>query len=158
MSVEQPSEPPAADASAWNDPRLRSARLFGKVHRLFARRLDEELAESGLRFAQAPVLAALQDGTPRPQKDLARIAEVEQASMAQILARMERDGLIQRERDPKDGRSTLISLTAAAHARLPAAREAMRRAGRRALAAFDKRELRELTRLLERIIENLDAA
>jgi len=144
------------DADAWNDPRLRSSRLFGKVHRLFARRIDEALRELGLRFAQAPILAALQGGTALSQKDLAGIADVEQASMAQILERMERDGLIQRERDPDDGRSTLISLTAAALARLPAAQEAMRRASRSALAGLGPSEIGDLTRLLERIIGNLE--
>jgi MarR family transcriptional regulator, transcriptional regulator for hemolysin len=146
------------DTSAWDDPVLRSARLFNRVQRLFARIVDDQLRELGMRFAQAPVLAALQDGSSRSQKELARIAEIEQASMAQILARMERDGLIQRERDPDDGRSTLISLTAIARERLPAARQALRRASREAVAGFDDADVQTLTRLLERVIANLDKA
>ena len=144
------------DTNAWDDPVVRSARLFNRVQRLFARIVDDQLRELGLRFAQVPVLAALHDETPRSQKELARIAEIEQASMAQILARMERDGLIQRERDPDDGRSTLVSLTATARAQLPSARQALRRASREAVAGFDDADVQTLTRLLERVIRNLD--
>ncbi len=146
------------DTSAWDDPVLRSARLFNRVQRLFARIVDDQLRELGLRFAQVPVLATLQDGTPRSQKALARIAEIEQPSMAQILARMERDGLIRRERDPNDARSTLISLTATALARLPSARQAMQRASREAVEGFDDADVRALAALLERVIRNLEGA
>jgi MarR family transcriptional regulator for hemolysin len=104
------------------------------------------------------VLATLQDEISRSQKELARIAEIEQASMAQILARMERDGLVRRERDPCDGRSTLVSLTATARERLPSARQALRRASREAVAGFDAADVRTLARLLERVIANLDEA
>jgi MarR family transcriptional regulator, transcriptional regulator for hemolysin len=146
------------DTSAWDDPVLRSARLFNRVQRLFARLVDDRLSELGFRFAYVPVLAALQDGSSRPQKDLARIAEIEQASMAQILARMERDGLILRERDPNDGRSTLVSLTATARKRLPFARQALRQASREAVAGLDETDVQTLGRLLERVIANLDQA
>ena len=149
---------PPRDTGAGDDPVLRSARLFNRVQRLFARVVDDQFRELGLRFAQAPVLAALEDGKARSQKALARIAEIEQASMAQILARMERDGLILREPDPRDRRSTLVSLTAAARARLPAARQALRRASREAVAGFDDADIRALAGLLERVIRNLDEA
>jgi MarR family transcriptional regulator for hemolysin len=56
------------------------------------------------------VLVALQDGRASTQRDLARFAKIEQQPpMAQMLARMKRDGLIQRAPDPADGRSSRIS-------------------------------------------------
>ena len=65
------------------------------------------------------MLVALQDGRASTQRDLARFAKIEQPPMAQMLARMERDGLIQRAPDPADGRSSRITLTGVAEARLP---------------------------------------
>ncbi len=47
--------------------------------------------------------------------------------MAQMLARMERDGLIQRAADPADGRSSRITLTELAEERLPDAVAALLR-------------------------------
>jgi MarR family transcriptional regulator, transcriptional regulator for hemolysin len=59
------------------------------------------------------------EGRASTQRDLARFAKIEQPPMAQMLARMERDGLIQRAPDPADGRSSHITLTEVAEARLP---------------------------------------
>ena len=44
---------------------------------------------------------------------------MEQPTLAQLLARMERDDLIRRETDPQDKRSSLVSLTGIAVGRLP---------------------------------------
>jgi hypothetical protein len=49
-----------------------------------------------LRHWTLPVLVALQDGRASTQRDLACFAKIEQPPRAQMLARMERDGLIQR--------------------------------------------------------------
>ena len=65
--------------------------------------------------------------------------------MAQMLVRMERDGLIRRTPNPADGRSSRISLTDTAHARLPAAYTALFQGNRDALAGFRTRKPRNST-------------
>jgi len=79
--------------------------------RLFTLVLERELKKTGLRIGQLPVLQALQDGKTLNQKALADFADIEQPGMTTLLARMERDGLIQRRPDPTDRRSTLVTLT-----------------------------------------------
>jgi MarR family transcriptional regulator for hemolysin len=86
-------------------------------HALFARQ-PRAFSAQGFGVSHLPVLVVLQDGRIGSQRDLARFARIEQPSMAQMLARMERDGLIQRAPDPADGRSRRISLTENALARL----------------------------------------
>ena len=76
--------------------------------------------------------------------------------MAQMLARMERDGLIQRTPDPADGRSSRITLTAAAEERLPDAVATLLRGNREALRGFTDEEAGQLIALLSRLIANLD--
>jgi MarR family transcriptional regulator, transcriptional regulator for hemolysin len=93
---------------------------FSRIARGLSRVGDARLRELGFATAQWPVLSMLKDGAARSQTDLARLAKVEQPTMAQLLGRMERDGLIHREPDPADRRSSLISLTDAARAKLPA--------------------------------------
>ncbi len=78
--------------------------------------------------------------------------------MAQLLARMERDGLIRRKPDPVDKRSSLISLTPPALKKLPQARELLLEGNRVALAGFSEREIATLTRLLRRVVDNLTIA
>jgi MarR family transcriptional regulator, transcriptional regulator for hemolysin len=76
--------------------------------------------------------------------------------MAQMLARMERDGLIQRAPDPADGRSSRITLTKVAEARLPDAVAALLRGNREILRGFTDEEAGLLIALLTRLIANLD--
>ncbi|MBD8066540.1 MarR family transcriptional regulator [Devosia sp. PTR5] len=87
--------------------------------RLLVRELERHLSRIGLSPAHMPVLLALDDGSAATQKALAEDARVEQATMAATLARMERDGLIQRTPNPDDGRSSLVRLTPAALEKLP---------------------------------------
>ena len=76
--------------------------------------------------------------------------------MAQMLARMERDGLIRRTPDPADGRMSRITLTEAAEARLPDAVAVLLRGNQEALRDFTDEEAGLLVALLTRLIANLD--
>jgi MarR family transcriptional regulator for hemolysin len=76
--------------------------------------------------------------------------------MAQMLARMERDGLIQRTPDPADGRSSRITLTTAAETRLPDAIATLLQGNQEVLRGFSDAEAGVLVDLLTRLIANLD--
>lgn len=130
--------------------------LIGLAGRGFARLNGARLKPLGFGVGQLPVLVALRDGRASTQRDLARFARIEQPPMAQMLARMERDGLIRRARDPADGRSARVSLTPGARARLPDAIAVLLQGNGEALAGFDEREALQLVALLERLITNLD--
>lgn len=130
--------------------------LISLAARGFARLSEARLKPLGFGVGQVPVLVALQNGNASTQRDLARFARVEQPPMAQMLARMERDGLIQRTRDPADGRSSRIVLTKAAQERMPEAIATLFRGNREALTGFTEAEAVQLVDLLTRLIENLD--
>ena len=130
--------------------------LISLAARGFTRLSEARLKPLGFGVGQLPVLVALQDGKASTQRDLARFARVEQPPMAQMLARMERDGLIERARDPADGRSSRIVLTKAAKQRMPEAMTALFHGNREALAGFTDAEASQLVVLLTRLIENLD--
>jgi MarR family transcriptional regulator, transcriptional regulator for hemolysin len=130
--------------------------LISLAARGFARLSEARLKPLGFGVGHLPVLVALQDGRASTQRDLARFAKIEQPPMAQMLARMERDGLIQRDPDPADGRSSRITLTEVAEARLPGAVATLLRGNREVLRGFTDEEARRLTGLLKRLIANLD--
>src|ERR1700677_3125760 len=102
----------------------------------FARLSEARLKPLGFGVGQLPVLVALQEARATTQRDLARFAKIEQPSMAQMLARMERDGLIRRTPDASDGRSSRIALTDVAQTRLPDACAALLEGNREALSGF----------------------
>lgn len=130
-------------------------RLLGQIYRSFVKRVDAPLRELGLAVSQLPVLVSLRREGPLSQVELARLAQVEQPSMAQLLGRMERDGLVERIPDPVDGRSRKVSLTDAAQAVLPDARAVMEEASAVALAGFSPQERAQLLDALLRIEANL---
>ena len=130
--------------------------LISLAARGFARLSEARLKPLGFGVGHLPVLVALQDGRASTQRDLARFAKIEQPPMAQMLARMERDGLIQRAPDPDDGRSSRITLTEVAEARLPDAVAVLLRGNHEALRDFTDEEAGLLVALLTRLIANLD--
>lgn len=130
--------------------------LISLAARGFARMSEARLKPLGFGVGHLPVLVALQNGNASTQRDLARFAKVEQPPMAQMLARMERDGLIERTRDQADGRSSRIVLTKAAQRRMPEATKTLFQGNREALTGFTDAEAAQLVDLLTRLIENLD--
>jgi MarR family transcriptional regulator, transcriptional regulator for hemolysin len=130
--------------------------LISLAARGFARLSEARLRPLGFGVGHLPVLVALRDGRASTQRDLARFAKIEQPPMAQMLARMERDGLIRRAPDSADGRSSRITLTAAAEARLPDAVSVLLQGNREVLHDFTDEEAGLLVTLLTRLIANLD--
>lgn len=130
--------------------------LISLAARSFARLSEARLKPLGFGVGHLPVLVALRDGRASTQRDLARFAKVEQPPMAQMLARMERDGSIERFPDPADRRSSRISLTDTAKARMPDAIAVLLEGNREVLQGFTDEEAKLLTSLLQRLISNLD--
>jgi DNA-binding MarR family transcriptional regulator len=70
---------------------------------------------------------------------------------------MERDGQVRRDADPRDGRATLISATAAGRAKYRSVRRARSQLYERVLADWSPADLRVLATLLRQLNESLDA-
>ncbi|RYZ95286.1 MAG: MarR family transcriptional regulator [Moraxellaceae bacterium] len=130
--------------------------LISLAARGFTRLSESRLKPLGFGIGHLPVLVALQNGNASTQSELAKFAKIEQPPMAQMLVRMERDGLIERTRHPDDGRSSHIVLTDAARARMPAAVKTLIKGNSEALKGFTDAETTQLVNLLTRLIDNLD--
>lgn len=130
---------------------------FSRIAKGMGRIADARLRPFDLASAQLPVLMLLKDGSARSQSELARLVKVEQPSMAQLLARMQRDGLVARAPDPSDGRASLVSLTDKAKARLPGARAELLRANADMTAGLSAEEVETLLGLLRRVLANIES-
>ena len=130
--------------------------MISLAARGFVRLSETRLKPLGFGVGQVPVLAILAEGQADTQRDLARLARIEQPSMAQMLARMERDGWISRAADPADGRSSRVVLTSAAVERLPHACATLFEGNREALDGFTELEAEQFLSLLTRVIGNLE--
>ncbi|WP_231602628.1 MarR family winged helix-turn-helix transcriptional regulator [Herbaspirillum chlorophenolicum] len=141
-------------AKAWR-PHEMPTLLINRLARALLKPTDERLREVGISSSQLPVLVALKDGGKRTQKELADLANVEQPSMAQLLARMERDRLIAREASSTDRRSSLIFLTDRARQLLEPGRAVLRDIDQNVCAALSKEEKEVLVSLLQRLMASV---
>lgn len=141
----------------WN-PKSTPTLWINHASRLLMRRFEQRLRPLDFGMAYLLVVIALEENGALLQKDLAEYAHVEQPTMATLLSRMERDGLISRERHPSDKRASLISLSAKAKARLPSAKDRLREIAEQATLGFSERERATFITLLRRVVNNLDQA
>jgi DNA-binding MarR family transcriptional regulator len=84
------------------------------------RRVDEE---SGLSAARLSALSVLVFGGATTLGQLARVEQVSAPTMSRLVRGLERDGLVAREANVRDGRSVLLRATAEGHRILVAGRE-----------------------------------
>jgi len=124
--------------------------------RAFMRVAEARLRPLGLGVAHVPVLVALAEEGPLTQRELAQRTRVEQPTAAALLQRMDAAGLIIRSPDPRDRRSTRISLSARADAVLPEALRLLTEVNSAATAGLSAAELEALHDVLQRLLANLD--
>jgi DNA-binding MarR family transcriptional regulator len=126
-----------------SDPGFRERSLGYQVNhlaRLLALALRDRIAELGVAPGQFAQLLALYEEDGITQAELCARVEIEQPTMASTLARMERDGLVERVPDPQDKRRSLVLLTPRARAMeddLVAAAQAINDVATRGLDAAD---------------------
>jgi DNA-binding MarR family transcriptional regulator len=145
------------------DPRLdrSSLAVIGRISRL-ARLLEEEhepvFAANGVNGGEFDVLAALRR-TGRPYRltptALSRALMVTSGGMTKRLAALEQRGLVRREPDPQDGRSTAVSLTRDGSRLVDATLADHVANQKRLLGGLDRKECTELARLLEKLALSL---
>jgi DNA-binding MarR family transcriptional regulator len=112
-------------------------------------------ADLGMPFAQARVLALVEDLGPARVTTLAAADDCSQPSMTAQVHRLEADGLVTRAPDPADARATLVGLTADGAAALARIRRARGTALRPVLdtVAPDEQRLRDAVALLAELLD-----
>jgi len=129
--------------------------LINHLARLFAQALGERINPLGLSPGQFPILLELWREEGLTQRDLVERLDVEQATIANTLARMERDGLIVRRPHPEDGRAQSIRLTAKARALEGPATAAANEVNRRSLAGLSKNEREAFLASMRTVVETI---
>ncbi|QAT83323.1 MarR family transcriptional regulator [Corallococcus coralloides] len=147
----------AKPAPRW-DPEAVPTFWINHASRLLMRHFEQRLRPLEFGMAYLPVVIALEEHGPLLQKQLAEYAHVEQPTMAALLTRMERDGLIARHPHPDDKRASRISLSAKARERLPRAKARLEDVAEQATAGFSEKERATFMSLLRRVVANLEPA
>ncbi|WBU52373.1 MarR family winged helix-turn-helix transcriptional regulator [Paracoccus sp. SCSIO 75233] len=126
--------------------------LVNHMARIFAQGLSSRIKPLGLSTGTFPALLELWDQDGLTQRDLVKRLDIEQATMANTLNRMARDGLVIRKKDPNDGRAQRIWLTDHARGLQEPAVAAAMAVNDAALAGLDPQERQLLMSLMRRVI------
>jgi DNA-binding MarR family transcriptional regulator len=126
---------------------------------LVVRKLRQAPYAGELTLAESSALARLERGGPATSSDLARVDRISPQSMGVTVAALLDRGLIERDRDPEDGRRIVLSVTEAGRRTLRDKRgartEHIAAALRDGFSGDELRQLESATALLERLAEKL---
>lgn len=131
-----------------------AAYLASQMAKGFARSLQQRAAKLGFSPGQFPILLELWSEDGLTQKQLLERVDIEQATMANTLSRMERDGLVERRPHPSDKRAQLIFLTSRAASMQAEAIETAMAADTDLLKDFRQFERELLLEYIRRVLEN----
>lgn len=137
------------------DPRQTPAFCTKQLAHELNRLAEADLRPLGIGVGGLRVLTAVKTGEASTQAELVRLLQVEQPSMAQMLSRLERDGLITRLPELSNKRIQRISLTPMSHEILRKSKNVLMRGNDLALSDFTDAEKELILELLKRMQVNL---
>jgi DNA-binding MarR family transcriptional regulator len=129
-------------------------RLRWTITRL-ARRLRQE-AGTDLGPSQVAALATIERHGPLSPSELAEFERIKRPTATRILRHLEEAGLVERVKDPEDGRGSIVSVTADGRThlkRLRARKTAYLASRLDKLSAEDRRTIERAAELMEGMLE-----
>lgn len=127
--------------------------LANHMARLFRRLMNNALEPLGLSTGQLGILLELWKEDGLTQNELVARLDHEQATIANTLSRMERDGLIRRKPLASDKRARTIHLTAKARSLESDVGAQARTVNAKALGALSPAERKAFLAMIERVVE-----
>jgi MarR family transcriptional regulator for hemolysin len=131
------------------------ARRLAVAGRLLRTAADAELAPHGIAAAGVGVLLRLVDQDGLTQAQLARLQSVEAPTMCRLIDRLARDGMVERQADPRDRRATRVYLTAKGRDTADRGAAVISGIEARAFADLEEDEAAILAALLDRVIDRM---
>jgi len=130
---------------------MAEGRLVYAVSAIMRKASDRALAAWGLTVAQAPVLVILREaGRPVMITEVARRLLLETPSVTTMVDRLTERGLVERVKDPKDRRKTLVALTRKGRRLVDTIREPGHRLEEEMFGALDQGERETLRTILQK--------
>lgn len=129
--------------------------LLAKASQRWNELLAERFAAAGfaeVRPSYGSVLIPLMEEDGLRIGELARRARLSKQAMTELVRRLEGDGLVVRQRDPADGRASLIFLSDRAHTFTPVAARVLADVEQLLNEALSPRRVSRLTRDLRAIV------
>jgi DNA-binding MarR family transcriptional regulator len=140
-------------ADAWTELASRPGFLIRRLHQIHLALFAEECGRFGVTPVQFSLLTVVAARPGLDQSALAFAVGVDRATTANVLARLEANGLLRRARSPQDSRVKLAHLTPSGRRMLARMDQAARRAHERTLASLPPQERGRFTAYLARLVD-----
>ncbi|MCY4151185.1 MAG: MarR family transcriptional regulator [Aestuariivita sp.] len=139
----------------WNRPGY----LIRRLHQIHLGLFAEECKDDDVTPVQFGMLSVLASGVEMDQLSLSTSVGVDRASGADVIKRLERRGLLQRNHSEIDRRARVICITPKGSEFVEKVRPKMARAQARLVAPLTEEEFAELERILKKLVKaNNDAS
>lgn len=132
--------------------------LIRRLHQIQVAMFLEECAEFNITPVQFGVLTVLHDGEPRDQGSIATQLGVDRNTVADVIRRLERRGLLKRLEATVDRRTKPARITNEGAAFVDAVQPAMERAQRRFISPLQKEDQNRLMELMRELVEENNEA
>lgn len=146
----------ASEASAQRAGQLADA--FGRAGKSVVRAFDDRLGEHGVSTPRSKLLAEVARMQPVRLADLARAVGISQGTASTLVEALVRDGLIARSVDDNDRRAIRLTTTRAGDKQARNWLSDYINVAGEIFGCLNAGEQRQLTRLLDRIAESVDAS
>lgn len=133
-----------------------TSHLLHRAQQLAADRFAFLVGESGVTLRQFAVLAAIEEQPGLSQTDLVRATGIDRSTLADMMNRMEKRGLVVRSASPNDGRANAVALALAGEQILQAATKHARAADAAILDVLPKNKRRAFQATLEMLADIAD--
>jgi DNA-binding MarR family transcriptional regulator len=133
-------------------PGLRTSYLLIHADLRLHRHADQVLAKLGMQMRHFGALTTVAQIGPCPQQDLAHRLSVTETAIVQIVDDLQGQGLVERQRDPRDRRRYALRLTDDGRGRLTRARRALDAVHARVVERLGEHGDEELRGLLEQLL------
>jgi DNA-binding MarR family transcriptional regulator len=130
--------------------------LLARHGRVMNVRLRQALSVAGLSPGHGSLLARLARDGATSQQALLEALAVDPSGLVAILNDLERDGLVERRRDPADRRRHIVEITRAGCAAAADVERAITEVEQDAFAQLDENEVAQLRALLARVHSRSD--
>lgn len=135
--------------SLWDRPGF----LVRRLHQIHVAMFHEECGDFGITPVQFGLLTILDRKSPLDQVTLATELGIDRSNVADVVARLEGRGLVERRANPADRRTRLVSITGDGRAFRQRVHKCMEIAQERFVAPLGEEERGVFMRLLRELIE-----
>lgn len=149
------SKETAPDAAQSVDFKLysRPGFLIRRLHQIHLHLFSEETREHNLSAVQYSLLTALDERGEQDQNTLALTLGLERTSVAEVIPRLMKRGLLSRRQNEQDKRFKLVNLTPEGKQLLEEMREGVERAHEKTIAALPPEQQEQFLNMLLQLVE-----